>query len=534
MALRAYFYDRSGNAINDPERAAEYIENLNFDTNWPGGYGMLSGGIKRDPLAAWPVKIAHEVIIRDGGKIVYQGEIVPRTEIGENAQQVAIDARGFYHVLGDRRLRKRWIDNSPTDRMDWPSARRTTASQMNIDVTPFRNGVMMRGGYGDVIHNNGDDFWLRYIAPTGKYIRGVESDLAMRSGEGIKTSIYDVTNASEEAAFDDNSGAEQTQPLDQVPFSNSDCIVMDIRWTLSTAAPDSYDENDRSHIYDIIIYFHYDSGHTQYASPSYTGGEIVEDILLLAGSAISSDYDEIGDPGLVLNPFMTLNDDWEVVTRLVERIAAYGDASQNTWGLCVWDQTGTSDSLPKAVFEARDVSDWDYQVRLEDLQDFVDEPTLDQLWNNIIIKYTSTYGLTEFLTGDDDATLTDTDSVADYGERHSPPIDIGKGDTTRAQYIGQRVLDYHKDPLHKTAFSTSGEIRNKQGTPIPVAWVRAGDRIKIEDYKGGTIYFIRHTQYDDRSRTLRVEPDLPPDDIGILMSQLSMSSTSRAMIGLFI
>lgn len=518
MPLRAYFYDRSGNAINDPENTAERAENISLDTNWPGGFGGCSLILKRDPTAWWPVKLAHEVIIRDGGRIVFQGELIPRSEIGEKFLQTAISAKGFYYLLSKRRIRKRWVDNAPVTRMIWPAARQTTETQQNMDANKRDNMILIRGGYGDVNKNNGDSYYEEYRMPTNNPIRKITSSYAIRTGEGIKAEWWNDDNAASEVSVTDSSGAQVTGSLNTAdPLAQGDTELVTLRITLT--ASDIYDENDRCEIYDITIYGQYESTHGDYASPSYTNGEIVEDVLILAGSGISEDYDDIADPGITLTGFVTEADGFETADRIIERLAAYGDASQNTWGLAVWDETGTSDGKPKAVFEARSISDYEYRVRLADLQDFSHEPTLDELWNNIIISYIDANDQRQFLTGDDDATLTDSDSISDYGERHSPVIDIGKAESSTAQDIGQRVLAYHKDPLYKTSFSIASTIENKQGIPIPVSWVRAGERVKILDYNGGTIYFVRHTQYNDDSKTIAIMPDLPPDTLDIFLAQ---------------
>ena len=65
----------------------------------------------------------------------------------------------------------------------------------------------------------------------------------------------------------------------------------------------------------------------------------------------------------------------------------------------------------------------------------------------------------------------------------------------------------------KTSFGLIGYVKNKQGIPIPANRVRAGQRIKITDYNGGEVFFIRKASYDAESKYLKMEPELPPDDI---------------------
>jgi hypothetical protein len=357
--------------------------------------------------------------------------------------------------------------------------------------------------------------------PKGNKIRKVTCNYAARTGEGIKLEIYNEDGATSEASYTTSDGAEHTGSLaTSAPLTGGDSERITLRFTLTST--NTYDENDRGQMHIVVVYGQYESTHPDYAAPGYTNGEIALDALILGGSEISADYGGIVDPGLALSAFTSMGDDYEPIDRIIARALAFGDSSQNTYGLCIWDETGASDGKPKAALTARSVADYEYIASLEELEQFSDEPTLDELWNWIIIKYTDSEGLTQYLTGDDDATLTDASSVAAYGERHSQVIDIGKGDDTIAQDIGQRTLAYHKDPLYKTGFTLRGQVRSKAGVWLPANQVRAGQRIKILDYKSGITYFIRHTSYGADGGTLRIEPDLPPDSMAVFMAQREM------------
>lgn len=164
------------------------------------------------------------------------------------------------------------------------------------------------------------------------------------------------------------------------------------------------------------------------------------------------------------------------------------------------------------------MSDYEHAIQLEDLDQFQDGESEDELHNYIIIKYRGAKGITWYRTPDDNSDLLDQASIDRYGQREKI-LDIGQGDATRADYVGTRYLAYHKDPLRKTEITIKGRIRTKYREWVPVNRVRAGQRVKVVDYRGGQVYFLRHTAYDVDNQVLQMSPDLPPDDLAVFFAQ---------------
>jgi hypothetical protein len=284
---------------------------------------------------------------------------------------------------------------------------------------------------------------------------------------------------------------------------------------LGPAVSDTYDQNDYGFVDNVVVYCEMGN----FPSPTYTNGEIIQDILYTKAQELSGDYDLVGDPGLVLNPFTTQNDDYETADAIIQRAAAYGDAAQHTWGLSVWDGSGASDGKPKATFGYWDISDYEYAIHLDDMDRFSDAEVDDEIQNYVVVKYRDDKNITRYRTPDNNPGLKDQDSIDAYGQREGPPIDIGPGDATRADYIGERYLEYHKAPMHKTEMVIRGFIRTKAGMWVPGNRVRAGQRVKVVDYRGGQVYFLRHTAYDADNQVLQMSPDLPPDDLAVYFAQ---------------
>jgi len=522
MKERVYIYDRDGALVNDPNRSADYATGLEWETNWPKGYGMASFRVARDIAKRWAVKNAYEMVVRSGPtRVVYQGRLNSLNRaLRQGGEEIQVSALGWYVVLVERKMRKRWIDAAPMSRTTWP----TTASPQDTFVVTKREDFCKVGlQFFNSTRTAGEKYRERYTMPDSTTARRVTFDYWIRTGEGGEIVTY---NVDEDAA--DGTATNAGPPYNDTSGSADVTIspnanVIEFRFQCITT--DDYDDNDVLLINNVVVYGEFESGHSHDGSETYHADEIVEDVLLKIGGDLSSDYDELTDPGYVLSPFITQGDDYESGDSIIQRAALFGDSSLNSYGACVWDDVGTSDGKPKLLFEQRpDTDDWEYEMRLGELAEFQDDLSDDELYNYVIVRYLDENGRSTFLTPEDDGSLTDAASIASYGQRDYV-LDIDHADATIAAYAGARFLAYHKDPLHKARFSLRGRIRGKNGMWWDASTVRAGKRVKIVDYAAagavgaGTVFVIRHTAYDAETAMLALSPDLPEDSLEVFFAQ---------------
>ena len=81
MRERLYYHDRDGNLVVDPRRSEQLVEGLWWETMWPVGFGACGHSMPGDIFETLRIKQAHKLIVRDGQRIVYQGEV---NSIGRN------------------------------------------------------------------------------------------------------------------------------------------------------------------------------------------------------------------------------------------------------------------------------------------------------------------------------------------------------------------------------------------------------------------------------------------------------------------
>lgn len=578
--MRVYIYDRNGNQVNDPSRSAEQLGGVSWATMWPKGYAALTAQVRRDILATWVVKGAYRIIVRDGQRILYEGRLnAPQKQIQSGDSTVSLSALGWYCIFNERTIRKRWIDIEGLPRLVSPPSLVSDYQQNEAQVDRGNDKITIRLVRVDTDVNNSAQYHLLYEMPTGTTIRKVSLDYLARSGPQAVWEVYNDDQAAAEAfkvmEFVSSSSGDPpvtgtfevtlsqgdtesvtlklypvvgtTWATGQVYDEDGDAIVLNrigarytchathtssastepgygaswsSYWANGGATTGEQDQNDYAGLYGMTAYGNYHTDHSAFASPSYTTGEIAQDVLLLAaGGDLSTDISLLGEPGTALEAFITTDDGFETADSIFQRLAAYSDTSLRTWGVSVWGSNTSSDGLPQVEFTYRDVSTWDYAVRMAELASFSPEESEEQLFNWITVRWTDSEGAAQYLSPDDDATLKDDTSIARWGRRHNPTIDIGQATGDKALQVGQRYLEYHKDPLNKTGLSIKGFITTRYGQRVPVNQVRAGQRVKVLDYQGGTTYFLRETSYASESDTLTASSDLPPDTLMILMSQ---------------
>lgn len=531
MAEQVKVYDLSGNPVTDPEGSIDRATGITFESMWPKGYGTASFQVKRsDVFADWVVKESYGVIIYDGATIVYQGRIetMPRN-LGGLDEYITVQCVGWYVVLEERTVRKRWIDIKGISFLRWPDG--TTVSEMQTAfLSSKREGTVIQVvvATGDIIRPRYYKYRELYELPNG-FIRRLTFSYILRSGEGIILAVNNQDNYPANGAYIQSETVKAGWEWSIVSAGSAQSGSATVTPALGDTGSfefwvyldrtDEYDQNDYANVSNLRVEAQYEAGHTQAVAPTYSQGQLIEDVILLVnqkGAQLSTDFSQLGDPGLILDPFTV--EEPTYAGQVVEQIAAYGDTGLNTWGLSVWDGSDTSDGKPRVVFEARSVADYEYVVELsaEELQALTYEKISSELYNSVDVQYANERKETRYRDSGDNAALADAASIAaEY--RRDYFLKLGDGDAARADYIGQRFIEYHKDRLTRATISIQGFASTKDGGKVPANRVRAGQRIKLVNTD--EIFFIRQTSYDAETQTVRISPDLPVDNMAMLFVQ---------------
>ncbi len=528
---RIQAYDLTGAFVYDPERALDYATGITWDTMAPKGYGEASFKVKRsDIFADWLIAESYGVIIYDGATIVYDGRIesMPK-DIQGSDEYITVRCVGWACLFMERDVRKRWVDIKGISWLRWPDGLETSAVQTTFVNTKRDNILQLFMATGDLDRVAGDIYRELYELPAGT-VRRISFNYVIRSGEFFWFAVHNVENPTAYILVSPSGGnllgwewyTESAVAVASgtavVTFQLGNTQSFEFQWYVNNN--DTYDQNDYAHPSSLRVEANYEAGHRAILTPTYTQGQLVEDVVLLVnqkGAHISTDFAQLGDPGLILDPFAV--EEPTYAQQVVEKIASYGDASLNTWLWYVWDRSDTSDSKPRFVFSARSVADYEYEIELSavELAALNYEKISDGLYNNVTVQRIDERDTERYRTAADNAALKDVASIAAEYQRDYY-LKLGAGDTTRADYLGQRFIQYHKARVTRGTITLKGWVTLKGGAGrIPTNLVRAGTRIKL--LNTNEIFFIRHTSYDAETQTVRISPDQPVDNVAMLFVQ---------------
>lgn len=260
--------------------------------------------------------------------------------------------------------------------------------------------------------------------------------------------------------------------------------------------------------------------------------EIVKDVHGLANN-LNSDVADIKSNTLAVVPFVT--GDYESLASVLERVAAFGDGSQNSWNVYLKssDQAAAPNGKPVLALEQYPaLTDHDYVINIEDENLAggidVDLDSSNQA-NYIIVRYRDALSSrTAYVTPDDDSTLKDDTSIADYGEMHAV-IDAGEATLATAVAFGRRYLKEYKNPKFYVSgpIKVVGSIRAKNKQTVPAANIQAGKRLRIENFLHdlyvttdvvGLVEIISETEYSDRGQVCQISLGVQ-DDVGLFLAR---------------
>ena len=154
--------------------------------------------------------------------------------------------------------------------------------------------------------------------------------------------------------------------------------------------------------------------------------------------------------------------------------------------------------------------------------------------NWIVVRYRDEQNNRDvYVTPDDNANLKDATSIADWGQREYV-LDASLATETAAVNLARRYLAAHKDPRFYVSgpITVCGYIRGKNGNPVPASEIRAGRRVRIENFLAdevgttgaGLTFIVSRTHYTDNDETCQISAGTP-DDLAVILAQMAAAIT---------
>jgi len=518
-----YLEDLSGNNVDEP--LLHNVSGFRFSTQYPGGTHttaafFLARDVLKRPLL---IRVGQKLTVRAGHRIIYFGLIDGLEDIQTGTRVTCVGPWTQY--MERRGLDIRWAD---TDLTRWTTD--VDANGAELGTSDTNEGRLRITPKAEAWTTN-DQHRLEYIAATGQGVGRVETswtltgaNWTLRIKEGLAgANVFEKTAA--------GTGTEN---------NNTAADPSTIYFHLESDANQTPAADGSVHAELTSLTVRSAIHHASRTVASCNVYEVALDILDLMGvdeSNISGDTDDLNSTLTVaLLPFTT--NGFEMFGSILARAASFGDSSQGPIGFGLRSPGHSSDFRPKLFLEKYPVlTDHDYDVTLSDPGVSIRE-NADAIWNWIIIDYADKEGAPKRVTPDDDANLTDSDSVTKYGRREKI-IGIGQvtsagtaevqNDQADAILYGRRFLTRHKNPVYSVSRPVRlSRIRTKGGGWIPAAWIEAGKRVRIIDLPNligqagptGTTFLITRTQYDHDTGIASISLGGAPDSLAVLLAQM--------------
>jgi len=498
--LRLHVYSSGLSSINPDTSGFDGASGLRFSTNYPGGlYGDCSFFVPRDVAQSWQVKGAQRLVVRNGLKIVWEGAIgnLKRT-LNETDQGIEVVATGYWGaIMGARRWRKRWADTRITDDV-WVWREASSGAEKGA-VDRFER---LRFTPKAVAWANNQAASIRFTMPTGETIKRITFDYDLKeAAQAWQIELFDPGGGGVLWSVNSSSTGSVNHTL--ATITNEIWFIFRAQAAQTPAA----DGTIYGQFSIVVVY-------------SETGAinltEILKDLVGKLSTELNSYVGLIGSNTYDLTPFIA--DNWESMGEIAQRAAGFGDSSQNQWAVYIdhSERATTPDGKPVLAAEAFPVlTDYDYAIRLDEAnllaptsfsQDVIGLDA-NSVWNWIVVQYNDILKKQKYVTPDDDATLTDATSVATWGRRDYV-LNLGSATVAEATNFGRRFLAAHKDPSWTitSPIKVQGYIRAKSGGRVASSEIRAGKRLKIENFLNdlsgsGLTMLIQRTEYDDEPET---------------------------------
>lgn len=486
---------------------------------------VYPGGLFATCTFSVPVRKAEKLLITGGDIIkVYNGtalvfeglidSIIPNPLRASGVAQ--IEASGYWLAYVTRQgINKRWVDSRITE-AEWKFTTGTTGDgdqQCDID-----REARLRFTPKGVAWADGDYAALRYTQPYGQTTKRLKYAYDLQEGaQAWEISVWRSTDASSWTKMTNLSGETfATGTTCTIAASGTGSIDVTLATPSRYVELRFYARAAQTPTEDGAYYGEFSSMEVYSETGNINLYEIANDIRGYVGLSTDTTFLNSATMTTSLVPSF-ITQDYEYYHTILQRAAGFGDSSGNPVAFGVQPSTLTSDGTAPLFLETRadpyTATTFDYQVTTRTAQ----VPTLREdyasLRNWIVVKYTDLKGQTQTLDPDEQATLTDSTSTTDYGERMLV-VDAGTTDAAGALLYGERVLAHYKDPL----ISATGPlvcrefVTNSAGLPVPASCVQPGKLLRVMDYSN-LRGLITETNYNDSDKTvsitLGVSDDLP-------------------------
>lgn len=507
---------------SDEADDADVPYDISWDTQIPGGFGAASITLPKPAnLYADDKRLFSDVVIYGrGGRTLYEGYVTAVPQVG--AQEIQLQCSGwsttleriqtFREIFVDRDL-GRWGEPSRSRRISLDGIfNEIDGPRIEPDST---NGLPAATLFiDDGIVNPHPE--AHYDAGAGNEIGSIYYDmtsLASASHQAkLAVSVDDVFSSEEESSdliTSDNAAASGTF----TPSAKRRYAVAKFFLLTTNSGNNSISWRN------LAVY----GNHGLTLRGSDPKGVYASDVVgyVIQQAPLSTDTSSI-EPTTFVIPHLIYPEDVSL-RQVIEEVTALGGSSNvpNDWG--VYDDK---------VFFWRSPGSYGrtWRVRRDQIATATSEgPDADLRVAGVKVNYQDAAGTTKSVGPIGSNADYETDELVDIDPdnpaRRIPNAyaveSVGITSQEGAVNIGKLILNERNRLVWRGSVEFQGEVTDENGNPYPVALVRAGDQIVIEDDADLTPKPIQSTSYNHASLSLSASVGARPDSLEALLGRLA-------------
>lgn len=507
-------FDSSGNLLPDIEHVFSNAENITYETFYPGGkFGIATFDLPRNNQITSYLKAGYRARIFNRLSVVYEGYIDSLQISGDMLTVECVGAWGYF--LGRRTSRRLWADKridsntwveetatggTPKATFDYynrlritPKAVSWTTQHAAFRYTAPAGETITHIDFNYDLQEAAQNWALRFYTNTVNDVATWTLDTTVATASGTGSSSITLTTPSRYIWLALYSGTTQTPASDGTQYGEFSNI------TVFSTLNSSDVEGDAFNIQVLMR-------------------DIAAKITALGSTEAFWDANTYS-----LIPFIAERGG-ESYADILARAFSFGGNSGEAWAVQLDHTRAVSAFKPAFISKAVPaLTSYEVGATLADLRGSLRQD-FSEVHNYITVVYTDYEGIQQVRTPDDNASLTDTDSVALYGQRDYILRLPGQASTTEADAYGVRYLTEHKTPAWYVVGSIqiTDYAQGVNGQIIPASEIQAGQRLRLLDFVPDITgqpftAIIARTRYQDNTCTIYLSR---PDNLSVQLRRL--------------
>ena len=506
---------------------ADVPYDISWDTQIPGGFGAASITLPKPAnLYADDQRLFSDVVIYGrGGRTLYEGYVTAVPQVG--AQEIQLQCSGwsttleriqtFREIFVDRDL-GRWGEQSNQRRIDLLGVSRSQTGSFSVEPNASASPTLVLkvpNGAGVT----GSEAW--YDAGAGNEIGSIYFSWTSHNNASWILQVFVANNDIASSSF-----AGSGDLVTGSTFSGSGTLSASgqrysaIEFYWGGGVPFGNDGEEYAATFSNLAVY---GNHGLPLRGDNPKGVYASDVVgyVIQQAPLSTDTSSI-EPTAFVIPHLIYPEDVSL-RQVIEEVTALGGSSNvpNDWG--VYDGK---------VFFWRSPGSYGrtWRVRRDQIATATSEgPDADLRVAGVKVNYQDAAGTTKSVgpigSNADYETNELLDIDPDNPARRIPGAyaveSVGITSQEGAVNIGKLILNERNRLVWRGSVEIQGEATDENGNPYPVALVRAGDQIVIEDDADLTPRPIQSTSYNHSSLSLSASVGARPDSLEALLGRLA-------------